>query len=99
MNRRDFISLIGGAVATSPHKVRAQQSAGPIARIGFLGAATAAGSASAIDALQSGLRELGYVNGRNIFIEFRWAEDRYERLPQLAQELIAKRADLLITHG
>ena len=79
--------------------MRAQRSADAMARIGFLGAATAASSASAIDALRSGLRELGYVEGRNIFIEFRWAEERYDRLPQLVRELIATRLDLLITHG
>jgi ABC-type uncharacterized transport system substrate-binding protein len=97
MNRRDFISLLGGALAASPHAMRAQQFG--TARIGFLGAATAAGSASAIDALRSGLGELGYVEGRNISIEFRWAEERYDRLPHLAKELIATGADLLITHG
>jgi putative ABC transport system substrate-binding protein len=70
-----------------------------MARLGFLGAATAAGSASAIDALRTGLRELGYVEGRNITIDFRWAEERYDRLPQLVRELIATQLDLLITHG
>ena len=99
MNRRDFISLLGSAVAAPPPAMRAQRSADAMARIGFLGAATAASSASAIDALRSGLRELGYVEGRNIFIEFRWAEERYDRLPQLVRELIATRLDLLITHG
>ena len=66
---------------------------------GILGAATAVGSASAIDALRTGLREFGYVEGRNIAIEFRWADERYDRLPQLVKELIATRVDLLITHG
>lgn len=99
MNRRDFISLLGSAVAASPPTMRAQRSADAMARIGFLGAATPAGSASAIDALRSGFRELGYVEGRNIFIEFRWAEERYDRLPQLVRELIATRLDLLIPHG
>ena len=98
MNRRDFMSLLG-AVAASPPAMRAQQLADAMARIGFLGAATAAGSASAIDALRSGLRELGYVEGHNISIEFRWAEERYDRLPQLVRELIATRVDLLINHG
>jgi putative ABC transport system substrate-binding protein len=70
-----------------------------VPRIGFLGAASAAGSAKAIDILRTGLREFGYVEGRNIVIEFRWAEERYDRLPQLVRELIATRVDLLITHG
>jgi putative ABC transport system substrate-binding protein len=73
--------------------------AGRVPRIGFLGAASAAGSAKAIDILRTGLREFGYVEGRNIVIEFRWAEERYDRLPQLVRELIATRVDLLITHG
>ena len=99
MNRRDFISLLGG-VAASPRAIRAQQFAGIMARrIGFLGAATATRSASAIEALRSGLRELGYVEGRNITVEFRWAEESYGRLPELVSELVASRVDLLITHG
>ena len=68
-------------------------------RIGFLGSATAAGSAKAIEELRAGLREFGYVEDQNIVIEFRWAEERYDRLPQLVRELIAMRVDLLITHG
>jgi len=55
--------------------------------------------ANAIDVLRAGLRGFGYVEGRNILIEFRWAEGRYDRLPQLVEELIATRVDLLITHG
>lgn len=100
MNRRDFISLLGGVAAASPRAIRAQQLAGIMARrIGFLGAATATRSASAIEALRSGLRELGYVEGRNITVEFRWAEESYGRLPELVSELVASRVDLLITHG
>ena len=88
------------ASAASPRAIRAQQFAGIMARrIGFLGAATATRSASAIEALRSGLRELGYVEGRNITIEFRWAEESYDRLPELVSELVASRVDLLITHG
>jgi len=87
-------------VAASPRAIRAQQFAGIMARrIGFLGAATATRSASAIEALRSGLRELGYVEGRNITVEFRWAEESYGRLPELVSELVASRVDLLITHG
>jgi putative ABC transport system substrate-binding protein len=94
MRRRTFITVLGGAAAW-PLTARAQQAV----RIGFLGSATAAGSAKAIDELRTGLRELGYVDGRNIVIEFRWAEEKYDRLPQLVRELIATRVDLLITHG
>ena len=98
MRRRTFITLLGGAAAW-PLAARAQQPAGRVPRIGFLGSATPAGSAKAIDQLRMGLREFGYVEGRNIIIEFRWAEERYDRLPQLVRELIARRVDLLITHG
>jgi putative ABC transport system substrate-binding protein len=99
MNRRHFISLLGAAAAAGPRPMRAQQLTSTMARIGFLGAATAAGSQRAVDELRSGLRELGYVEGRNISVEFRWADESYDRLPQLVSELIATRIDLLITHG
>ena len=99
MRRREFITLVGGAAATCPLAARAQRSADRVLRIGFLGSATAVGSTKAIDALRMGLRDFGYVEGRNIVIEFRWAEERYDRLPQLVKELIATRVDLLITHG
>jgi putative tryptophan/tyrosine transport system substrate-binding protein len=99
MRRREFITLLGSAAATCPLGARAQQSDHRVPRIGFLGSATAAGSTKALDALRMGLREFGYVEGRNIVIEFRWAEGRYERLPQLVRELIATPVDLLITHG
>jgi len=99
MKRREFITLIGGTAAAWPLVASAQRSADRVRRIGFLGAATAEGSAKAIDILRTGLRDFGYVEGRNIVIEFRWAEERYDRLPQLVGELIATRVDLLITHG
>jgi putative ABC transport system substrate-binding protein len=99
MGRREAIALLGGAAAAWPLAARAQQPAGTVPRIGFLGSATAAGSAKAIDMLRMGLREFGYVEGQNVVIEFRWAEERYDRLPRLVRELIATRVDLLITHG
>jgi ABC-type uncharacterized transport system substrate-binding protein len=99
MKRREFMALVGAAATARPLGARAQQSAGKVPRIGFLGAATAAGSANAIDALRAGLRDFGYVEGRNIVIEFRWAEERYDRLPQLVRELISTQLNLLITHG
>ena|SRR2546427_4161188 len=98
MRRREFITLIGGAAATWPLVVRAQQ-AGKVHRIGFLGSATAAGSAKAVESLRTGLREFGYVEGTNIGIEFRWAEGIYDRLPHLVAELIATNVDVLIIHG
>jgi ABC-type uncharacterized transport system substrate-binding protein len=98
MRRREFITLRGGASVAWPLVVRAQQ-AGKVHRIGFLGSATAAGSAKAVESLRAGPREFGYVEGTNITIEFRWAEGNYDRLPQLVWELIATNVDVLITHG
>jgi putative tryptophan/tyrosine transport system substrate-binding protein len=97
LKRREFITLLGGAAAWP--LVAAAQQAGKVHRIGFLGSATAAGSAKAVESLREGLREYGYVEGTNIIIEFRWAEGVYERLPQLVAELIATKVDVLITHG
>jgi putative tryptophan/tyrosine transport system substrate-binding protein len=79
IGRREFTILLGGA-AMWPLAARAQQ-AGKVHRIGFLGSATAAGSAKALESLRMGLREFGYVEGTNIGIEFRWAEGIYDRLP------------------
>jgi len=98
MRRRSFITLLGGAAVAWPLAARAQQ-LGKVHRIGFLGSATAAGSAKAVQSLRTGLRELGYVEGANIDIEFRWAERNYDRLSQLVGELIATNVDVLITHG
>ena len=98
MKRREFIRLFSGAAVAWPRGARAQQ-AGKVHRIGFLGSATAAGSVTAVEALRAGLREFGYVEGTNIAIEFRWAEGVYDRLPQLAAEIIATNVDVLITHG
>ena len=98
IGRREFIVLLGGAAAMWPLAARGQQ-AGKVPRIGFLGSATAAGSAKAIESLRTGLREFGYVEGANIAVEFRWAEGNYDRLPHLVAELIATNVDVLITHG
>src|SRR6266516_3438389 len=97
MKRREFITLLGGTAATWP--LAAQAQTGTIHRIGFLGSATAAGSAKAVESLRTGLREFGYVEGTNVGIEFRWAEGIYDRLPHLVAELIATNVDVLITHG
>ena len=97
MRRRAFITLLGGAAAW-PLAARAQQ-ASKVHRIGFLGSATAAGSAKPVESLRTGLREFGYVEGTNIGMEFRRAEGIYDRLAHLAAELIATNVDVLITHG
>src|SRR3954465_9903799 len=82
MKRRHFIKVVGGMAVASPLLLHAQPLA-RLARIGFLGSASATGSAKSVEALRTGLRDHGYVEGRNIAIEFRWAEGRYDRLPDL----------------
>jgi putative tryptophan/tyrosine transport system substrate-binding protein len=99
MKRREFITLIGGAVLGWPLATRAQQAA-PIARLGFLSSASAASIYKKyFDELRAGLHELSYVEGQNLIIESRWAEDEYDRLPQLAGGLVRLNIDVLITHG
>jgi putative ABC transport system substrate-binding protein len=92
MNRRTLITLLGGASAW-PLAARAQQP-GKIFRIGFLGFGSAANWANRIEALHGGLRDLGYVDGKNIVIEFRWTE-AIEQLPVLAIELVRMNVDVI----
>ena len=96
--------LIGLAVvlalglALSPVAGDAQQAAN-VPRIGFLGLASAAIFGKQMEALRAGLRDQGYVEGKNVVIEYRWAEGKYDRLPDLAGELVRLRVDVLVTHG
>jgi ABC-type uncharacterized transport system substrate-binding protein len=92
VRRRAFITLLGG-VAAWPLAARAQQAA-KVARIGHLDLGPASARASRIEALRAGLRDLGYVEGKNIVIEFRWAE-RVEQLPELAAELVRMNVDII----
>jgi putative ABC transport system substrate-binding protein len=98
LERRGFITLLCGAVAGWPVTTSAQQ-ATRIFRIGFLGATSASSWASRVEAFRLGLRDLGYVEGKNIFIEFRWAEEKYDELPALATELVRQNVDVLVTFG
>ena len=98
MQRRHFITLVGGTAAMWPLLLYAQP-LGRVARIGFLGSASATGSARSVEALRTGLRDLGYVEGRNIVIDFRWAEGKYDRLSELVAELIRVNVDVIVTHG
>jgi putative tryptophan/tyrosine transport system substrate-binding protein len=98
MRRREFITLLGGALAAWPRAGRAQQAA-KIYRIGFLGNSTAALEANLVGPFREGLRDLGYVEGQNILIEYRWAEGQYERFPALTAELIALKVDVIVTAG
>ena len=95
MRRREFITLL--TTIAWPLTARAQQAG--IAQIGFLGAFTAASYAKQFEALQAGLHDLGYLEGKNIVIHSRWAEEKYDRLAALANELIAQKVDVLVTHG
>jgi putative ABC transport system substrate-binding protein len=96
MRRREFIGISGSA-AVWPLPIRAQPA--KVARIGFLGLDSASSHASRLSALREGLRNLGYQEGRNIQIEFRWAEGDYTRLPVLADELVRLNVDIILTHG
>jgi putative tryptophan/tyrosine transport system substrate-binding protein len=102
MNRRDVITLIGGAVAAAsmswPHAARAQQG-GKVFRIGFLGLPGATSLPERTEAFRSGLRDLGYQEGRDVVIEYRWADGDYDRIPALLAELIASKVDVIVTHG
>jgi len=97
MRRREFIGLLGGA-AVWPVVARAQQ-VGKIYRIGILEPIPAARNAANLDALGKGLRELGYVEGRNLVTEYRSADGRAERFPDLAFELVGLKVDLIVTRG
>ena len=96
--RRHFLTSVGALLA-APLAGFAQQPAATIPRIGFLGVATPAAWASRIDAFRAGLRDLGYVEGRNIVIEFRFAQGQYDRLPELAAELVRLKVDVIVTHS
>ncbi len=98
MKRREFIMLLAGAAAAWPLAARAQQ-AGKIPRVGFMGNSTAALEANLVGPFRDGLRELGYQEGRNIVIEYRWAEGNYERFPALVAELLAVPVDVIVTAG
>jgi hypothetical protein len=91
LNRRDFITLLGGAAAAWPLAARAQQPAAKLPRIGFLGNSTAELETNLAGPFRDGLRALGYEEGRNIAIEYRWAEGKYERFAALIAELVASK--------
>jgi ABC-type uncharacterized transport system substrate-binding protein len=97
LKRREFITLLGGVVSAWPRAARAQRIKS--ARIGFLGLVSPSSHAARLAALRAGLRDLGWVEGRNVGIEFRWAEGNYDRLPGLAEELVQLNVDVLVTHA
>ena len=98
ITRRKLLIALGASALAPPLSSLAQP-ATKVWRIGFLGAASAAGYVKEIDAIRAGLRDLGYVEGKNIAIEFRWAESNPERLKEMAAELVALKVDVIITHS
>ena len=94
MRRREFITLLGGSAAAWPLSARAQQPA-KLPTVGFLGAGTP--STYSQWAFRQGLDEAGYVEGRNVTIEYRWAEGQYDRLPAMATELVQGQVAAIVT--
>jgi putative tryptophan/tyrosine transport system substrate-binding protein len=98
VRRREFIALVGGAIAC-PMGVRAQQQTGKVSRIGFLSLTSPSDRPPLLDAFRQGLRELGWVEGQNIVIDYRYAEGRVDRLADLAAELVRLKMDLIVSWG
>jgi putative ABC transport system substrate-binding protein len=98
MKRRSFLTLLGGAAAAWPLAARAQQRPPPV--IGYFGTGASQPTANfGITAFRKGLNEMGYVEGRNLAFEYRWAENQYERLPEMAMDLVRRRVSVIAAPG
>jgi len=97
IRRREFLGLIGGAATLWPLTGHAQQPTVPV--VGFLNSASADGYASMANAFRQGLKEAGYVEGDNVAIEYRWANDQYDRLPALAADLVSRRINVIFANS
>ena len=97
--RRAFVASVAWGLAALPVAARARPPSAKISRVGFLGVASAAAFTSRVEAFRTGLREIGYAEGKNLVIEFRWADGNYDRLPDLAADLVRLKVDVLVTSG
>src|SRR5262249_8697379 len=97
MRRREFVTLLGGAAAAWPLRAHAQPPALPV--IGFLGSKSPAAVERPLATFRQVLKETGFEEGKTVAIEYRWAEGRYDRLPDLARDLVRRQVAVIVTVG